>query len=456
MRGTILKILAYIINIFNNQYLLEIRRVLMKRLQSIYFSTLLFLVLPFPGIAMEIPSSFNPTGSGARAVGINAFIGIADDVTAASWNPGGLVRQEDLFELSFVVAYLYRTEDHTMGDNPVANLNHSVSDFNVNYLGMMSTFEAYGKNMSVALSLQHLYDFNRSWKFPYHEFLGVLTRKENWNYEQTGALSALGLSYCIELIKPDLSLGFTLNIWDDNISPNHWKQTYHMTGTRKLLGSPLREVSYDKTEDFSFDGINMNFGLMWNINYKFSLGAIVKTPFKADIKHSIKGKSVDSEVRHEHLEMPLSYGIGMVYRFSDQFYMSADLYKTHWDDFVYIDKDGKKTCPISDGNYAMSDIKPTYQVRAGIEYLKLYPNHHSAIPFRLGVFYDPAPEKHNPDDFWGISLGTGWIKNNIGSIDIAYMFRLGNDVASSTLEDLDFSQDVQEHMVYVSVISYFY
>jgi len=429
----------------------------MKFLPAIIFSTMFFLLSQLScNAVVEIPSTFNPIGSGARAVGINAFIGIADDVTAASWNPAGMVRQEELFELSFVTTYLYRTEDHTMGDNPIADIKHSVSDFNVNYLGIMSTFEAYGKNMSVALSYQHLYDFNRSWKFPYHESTGGLTRKENWNYEQTGALSALGLSYCIELIKPKLSLGFTLNIWDNNISPNHWTQTYHMT-SKLAVEDYIIEVTYDKTEDFSFDGINMNIGLMWNVNYKLSLGAIVKTPFNADIEHSIKGGAFDVDVvQHEHLEMPLSYGIGMVYRFSDQFYMSADLYKTHWDDFVYTDQFGNQTCPISDRNYAMSDIKPTYQVRAGIEYLKLYPNHQSAIPFRLGVFYDPAPEENNPDDFWGISLGTGWIKNNIGSLDIAYMYRLGNDVESSTLKDLDFSQDVLEHMVYVSVISYFY
>ncbi len=44
---------------------------------------------------VRISSSPNPVGSGARAVGMgSAFIAIADDATAASWNPGGLIQLE--------------------------------------------------------------------------------------------------------------------------------------------------------------------------------------------------------------------------------------------------------------------------------------------------------------------------------------------------------------------------
>jgi long-subunit fatty acid transport protein len=51
-------------------------------------------VLPFV-VAPE------PVGSGARALGQSAFIAVADDATAASWNPAGLVNLERP-EASFV------------------------------------------------------------------------------------------------------------------------------------------------------------------------------------------------------------------------------------------------------------------------------------------------------------------------------------------------------------------
>ena len=57
-----------------------------------------------------ISSSPNPVGSGARAMGMGgAFIAIADDATAASWNPAGLIQLERP-ELSIVGAYLNRRE----------------------------------------------------------------------------------------------------------------------------------------------------------------------------------------------------------------------------------------------------------------------------------------------------------------------------------------------------------
>jgi len=44
---------------------------------------------------IEVNSSPNTVGSGARALGMGrAFIAVADDATAASWNPGGLTQLE--------------------------------------------------------------------------------------------------------------------------------------------------------------------------------------------------------------------------------------------------------------------------------------------------------------------------------------------------------------------------
>lgn len=418
----------------------------------------------------EIPSSFNPVGSGGRAAGISAFIGLADDATGASWNPGGLVLQESLFEFSLNYACFFRSENNEMLKNPAGNKLNRIYDSNLNYLGMISTFESFDMNMSFGLTYQHLYDFNRSWNFIYKENSTGIRRNENWNYDQTGSLSAIGLSYGIEVIRPKLLLGFTLNLWEDSLKKNKWKQVYHMTGTGVLgENNPFIRKS-NKTEVYSFQGLNMNFGLIWMINHTFTLGAVLKTSFTADIEHRVYGESStmfplnpignrvrqEDETKEETLYMPMSFGIGMVYKHSDQFYMSFDLYRTQWDKFVYTEDNGKKFSPISDRPLSKSNVDPTHQVRIGAEYLIINKNINSAIPLRAGLFYDPAPSENSPDDFYGLSLGTGFIKNDFGSIDIAYMFRYGNNVASSTLEELGFSQDVKEHMIYLSMIYYFF
>jgi len=57
-----------------------------------------------------VASSPNPVGSGARAVGMGgAFIGVADDATAASWNPAGLIQLEKP-EVSIVGEYFKSAE----------------------------------------------------------------------------------------------------------------------------------------------------------------------------------------------------------------------------------------------------------------------------------------------------------------------------------------------------------
>jgi hypothetical protein len=88
----------------------------------------------------------------------------------------------------------------------------------------------------------------------------------------------------------------------------------------------------------------------------------------------------------------------------------------------------------------------------GAEYLFIQPQY--VIPLRGGVFYDPAPAERSPDHFYGFSVGSG-IGIDRFIFDIAYQYRFGNDVGSSILQDLDFSEDVKEHTVYASIIIHF-
>ena len=151
-----------------NQYLSIVR----KAVQSVVCLTILFS-LPFMSVAygqptqrIEIPSSFNPVGSGARALGMGgAFIAVADDATAASWNPGGLIQLEAP-EISVVGAFFYREEDNQFGTNPEALGKQDVSNQYINYLSATYPFTFRNRNMVVSLNYQNLFNFNREWSFP--------------------------------------------------------------------------------------------------------------------------------------------------------------------------------------------------------------------------------------------------------------------------------------------------
>jgi len=412
---------------------------------------------------LEIPSSFNPVGSGARALGMGgAFIPVADDATAASWNPGGLVQLEKP-EISIVGDGLWRSEDNTFALRPEGSHSGDTSATRLNYLSASYPFTALDHNMIVSLNYQNLFEFGRDWDFHLNTQAGILQTNDHYNYTQDGALHALGLAYAAQ-ITPTLSLGATLNLWNDFLEPNRWQQRYQINSTGTLGGMPFL-LSRDKREQYDFSGVNMNLGLLWQFTPKLTLGAVIKTPFDADITHTttegFNQRFPDAPEANttqdpfttrtdETLKMPLSYGLGLAYRHSDRLTLAMDIYRTEWSRFTLVGADGVERSPLSGRPRSQVDgIKDTLWVRAGGEYLFITDEY--VIPLRAGLFYDPAPTEGGTDDFYGFSLGSGigW-RNFI--FDLAYQYRIGRDVGEASLPQVGLSQDVTEHRLYASLI----
>ena len=415
-------------------------------------------------LVVEMPSSPNPVGSGARAIGMGgAFIGVADDATAATWNPGGLIQLEKP-EVSFVLGYAHRTEKKFFADNPEASGSDTITDFNLNYLSAVYPFELLGRNMVVSLNYQHLYDFNRDWKFNFIYPAPTIYDGPVLNdYEQRGALYASGLAYCVQ-ITPAFSAGVNVNYWGDSIFSNGWEQKYTSSAKFNIAGIPGR-YSGLKKEEYDFEGWNANVGFLFQITPRLTIGGVFKTPFEADIKHTVSDyekrefptldrvEVFDSrQTYNEELHMPMSYGLGFAVRFSDAFTLSADIYRTHWEDYALKDRLGVEKSPINGKLLNESDVDPTTWFRMGAEYLII--RQRIVIPLRAGLFYDPAPADGSPDDFYGFAVGTG-IGYKRFIFDIAYQYRFGNNVSGPLWQEGNIPMDVQEHKVYCSLIIHF-
>jgi len=428
---------------------------------------------------LEIPSSFNPVGSGARALGLGgAFIAIADDATAASWNPGALIQLRRP-EFSIVGSYLNRTEESEFGTNPEASSDQTIDNTNLNYLSasIPCGSQHCGKNMIFSINYQNLYNFDRKMKFELikkdtkdtDEDRHALSR-QNFNMEQSGDLYAIGLAYAIQATE-NLSLGLTLNFWENFINDNEWIQSYDDKAETVFYFGFFESTNFIhsmRKERYGFSGFNINLGLLWTLyeqeEQKIMLGMVLKTPFTADIVHtkteqlsqSIDGENTKTEYTsntyQEKLDMPMSYGFGLSYQLSDNLTIAGDVYRTAWDDFEYTDHQGNKFSPLSNKTSAESEIDATYQIRLGTEYRIISQEFgkNYIIPLRAGIFYDPAPAEGSPDNFYGFSLGTGIAFKNL-VFDIAYQYRIGHNVGSQTLPKLHFSQDVSEHTLYSSL-----
>lgn len=413
---------------------------------------------------IEISSSPNPVGSGARAMGMGgAFIAVADDATAASWNPGGLIQLETP-EFSAVFSYYGRDEDYTSQSHPETEGGNEMSSLNLNYLSAVYPFRVLNRNMVVSVNHQHLYDFTKDIKIDYNWQLSSGTLYDHVDFTQEGSLTTISPAFAVQFT-PRVSAGITFNIWENLFGDNGWTAKYESNPAGSLSGKPT-EMEIRGTDEFTFSGFNMNFGFLWDMSGMLTLGGVYKTPFAADIEreHSLYEKqtwptlsgfdSESSTTSEEDMElrMPDSYGLGLAVRFSDSLTVDIDVYRTEWGKLTLVDSKDTKTSPVTGKSKRDSNVKPTHQVRIGGEYLIILEN--TVIPLRAGVFYDPEPAEGSPEDYYGASIGSGFMWKRL-VMDAAYQIRYGSDVEGDVIGVPNTSADVLQHLVLVSGIFHF-
>jgi long-subunit fatty acid transport protein len=407
-----------------------------------------------------------PVGSGARALGMGgAFIAVADDATAASWNPAGLIQLEKP-EISIVGAFSVRDSRYA-SDRLDVDTSSTDSEPSLNYFSATYPFH-WHKNMVLSINYQRLYAFDRTLDYDFQLAAPGLDLDQRIRFDQSGDIGAVGLAGAIELT-PRLSIGGTLNIWTDELGwDNGWQTSYRVRTNGTQAGVPVTsdtriEESYEK-----FRGINVNLGLFWETVRWGTLGAVVKTPFKASLAHRfeqtgtttygapVNTTTVSTPITTEEevaLYMPLSYGLGWSRRFRDRWTVSLDAYRTEWQDYRLVDSQGNEFSPIDGRFKEASDVDATHHLRLGAEYLFLMPGNATALPLRAGLFYDPEPAEGSPRDFYGLALGAG-ISRLRFSCDLAYQLRWARDADSGNLI-ADSRADVLQHTILLSLIYYF-
>lgn len=434
------------------------------------FSTLLTKT-SFAQITPPINATPLPVGSGARALGQGgAFIAVADDATAASWNPGGLIQLERP-EFSLVGSFLYTQQDFDPGNSGLFSLgNEDVSRGDLNYVSVAYPFRIFGKNLVAALNYQQKYDFHM--QIDFNEILEIpdleFIEDVSTDFESKGGVGALTPAIAIQIL-PKLSLGIAVNIYTDEFFDDFaWRETFRQKRNGTFFGSPF-SGSLDEEETFkNFQAVNVTAGMLLDVWEKedklLTFGAVFHSPYTADVDHvqdrvsSLTdefGTQTESTHFREHLEIdfPMSFGAGLGFRYNDALSFSMDVTWTDWSSFQQENDRGEKTRPL--GNVSTDrGIDDTYAIRCGTEYLIF--RQKMIIPLRGGIFYDPRPSLDDPTDVYGFSVGSGVAFKRF-SIDGAYQFRWANDVEGEdfgrTIEDTHF--DLNEHLFLASVIVYF-
>jgi long-subunit fatty acid transport protein len=473
-----------------------------KRLMYVIICALPALALPGTEAAaldFDMSSTLNPVGSGARATGMGgAFIGVADDATAASWNPAGLVQLEKP-EVSAVYGHFHRIQNYDSPSHPEIASEEGIDTDSLNYASIAYPFVLFNRNMIVSLNYQRLYELDKEIKgdfiYDIEDDDPAVDIDISQGTERTvdGHLYALSPAMAVQVV-PGFYLGATLNIWDNIVGRNGWENKKKFTTTTNVNISMEEPgvFSYDErkhdvstqhiTQNVSFEGINQNIGFLWEITDSLTLGGVYKTPFDADLEIKVDETNIDQctststttffgesvsegpidcsvpqppksrETYDYTLRMPPAYGIGLSYRHSDRLTVALDVYRTEWSRFIIIDEEDNEINPLTGVDIRSGRLKDTTQVRLGTEYLFIKDKY--VIPVRFGLFYDPEPAAGHVDDFYGFSLGTGISYGNI-ALDTSYQFRTGNDATGDLLPEIDGSRvDIKQHIWMVSMIIY--
>ena len=239
--------------------------------------------LPFGLIVSEqAQTSFTLVGAGARAAGMGgAFTALADDATAASFNPAGIA-QLLVPEASAVVDFSRHRDGYrgfvSTDQAPVLGLTNSTVEFDqadFNFVSVTVPFELFSKRFAFELSTQRLVDFTYEGTRQFEEVdaAGNPLYLLEQSSVQSGSIRLTSGSVAFQPTERTL-LGLTVNRWD-----GHWNMASTNSEQSVVAGSERETFTYSQSNRLT--GWNVDLGLL--LRYPaFNVGVRYRTPFDAD------------------------------------------------------------------------------------------------------------------------------------------------------------------------------
>ena len=434
---------------------------------ALVFAVALSLAFAHGAIAQveldNIGSAPLPSGSGARALGQgNAFTAVADDATAASWNPAGLIQLERP-ELSAVGLYFPMIYDFSPGGDFSALGDQRTSRTDLNYLSAVFPFDLGDRRIVTSLNYQQMYDLNFNLDVVASTSVGPLTSTSYIDFAQKGGIAALTPAVAAELF-PNVAIGVSANFYVDQcLRENAWTKTIDVRETGTIGMSPFTSMT-DWKEDFNnVQGLNFNIGLLARLyereDQMLTLGLNVETPFTLEFDRNLRSTteltvgalttvSNERSRRHLMLHSPLGITGGLAWQQSDHLTLAMDVEWRDYSRFLAEDENGNRYRPIGTAPED-APIQDTYAVRMGCEYLLYRKN--CVVPLRAGFLWEQRPSIGPPDNVFGVTVGIGLVLEQ-WSFDLAYQYKWANNLDGRDVGLPGASFDLREHPLFFSVI----
>jgi hypothetical protein len=376
--------------------------------------------------------SLNRAGSGARAAGMgNAFMAIADDGTAASWNPAGLAQlRQPEFSLVQAVArrhqFLegFRTLDRSAA---FTDLKTTTSAANIEFASAALPFTLGGRPVTVQLGWRRLYQFGDGIR-------GIVRRVPmsaggrpegsiRFDNVSDGSVNIWALAGAVRLTSR-LSLGMSADFYR-----GEWEDRMSMSEDPGIRG-PTDFISRRSTNEIGDHTVSVGLLLAYP---SVKVGLVYHRPLRSgydqtQFQRSSLTEAIDTTFNRSEgyqLRFPRSVGLGVAWVPRPLLRFAVDLTYDEWKKFLVRVPNGL----ISgfDGlPPGLTSARNTITLNAGVE--RLFPVQGRYVPLRLGFSREPQggrdPLLRVNANQTILAAGTG-VNTNSLKFDVSVEYRWG-------------------------------
>jgi long-subunit fatty acid transport protein len=393
-------------------------------------------------ISEQSRTAFSVQGAGARAAGLGgAFIAVADDATAVSFNPAGLAQLLKP-EVSFVGRgyrrdVAYEDVETTAGTKRllVSDSLISSSRFDPLFVSGSVPLLVGDRTLALQLSIQRLIplgerDSRDLEEYPAAFNPGSPTSALKQSIDQSGQIDLYSFAASYEVSQRILA-GIAVNLWRGK-----WDLA---SQSFKTTGAATSFVNFRQSN--RLEGVNYNLGLIWRWP-TWSMGLVHRTAFHGDytfgtsLSTSANTAAVVMDPVATGLHWPASTGVGFAYRPRERWLATVDVTRTPWSKARYMTPNrGLNGLSFFDLDKGTRTPDST-DFRVGVEHLILT-RAGSVVPLRAGFSREPQPvvDRITGEQrvIYGLSAGSG-LKRGAVTLDVAYRFGWGRRRASQFLD----------------------
>jgi hypothetical protein len=388
--------------------------------------------------AATAQDSLNRPGTGARAAGMgNAFVAVADDGTAASWNPAGL-SQLRAPELSVVhsVAWRdlflegYRTRDRSALFTSLKTPNTAAD---LEFASAAVPFTVAGRPVTVQVGWRRLFQISGRVQGDTRRVpVSPASRPESlirFDNNSQGSVDLWSVAGAVR-VTSRLSVG-----WSSDFYRGEWETRQNVSEAPGVLGS----TDFIATQETNAIGDRtLNLGLL--LAYpSVRVGVVYHGPLRsvfeaASSTRSSLAEPADANLGRDdggELRFPRSVGVGVAWLPRPLVRLALDVTYDEWTQFqVRVARPGEPEVVQSglDGlPPELSATRNTVTVNAGLE--KLFPVRGRYVPLRMGFIHEPQGERdpwlRQDSNQMVLTAGTGLNSNSV-KLDIAVEHRWGD------------------------------